>query len=101
MIQAGIIPSSQRLREYLQACWQKQDFNQEVDKVLSCLADILRLEEEKILPTEPSLKELLILLESDNTAKDLQLALSRITISAKEPTLPSGTPRLRSGQADS
>ena len=61
------------------------------DKVLTCLADILRLEEERVLPTEPSLKELLTLLESDNTPQDMQLALNRITISAKESALPLGT----------
>ena len=55
--------------------------------MLACLADILRLEEERVLPTEPSLKELLTLLEFDNSAEDLQLALSKITVISKEPKL--------------
>ena len=58
--------------------------------MLACLADILRLEEERVLPTDPSLKELLVLLESDTSVQDMQLALSKITVYSKEPTY-SGT----------
>ena len=64
MLNAGITPSTERIKEYVQACSQSANINEEIDKVLSCIADILRLEEESCLPTEAGLKELLVSLES-------------------------------------
>ncbi|MBU0504320.1 MAG: GNAT family N-acetyltransferase [Candidatus Omnitrophota bacterium] len=85
MLAAGLTPSSERLKEYLQSSRQQRDFNQEIDKVISCIADILRLEEERIASTDSGLKEVLVLLESDKSAEQVQLALSQITIEPKEP----------------
>jgi hypothetical protein len=85
MIQAGIIPASDRIKEYLQACCFKDDINPQVEKVLACIADILRLEEEQLKPTEAALRDFLALLESDKPAGDLQVALSSIAFTAKEP----------------
>jgi len=87
MIQAGIIPASDRIKEYLQACCVKGDINPQVDKVLSCIADILRLEEDQLKPTEAAFREFLALLESDKPAGDLQVALARIAFTAKEPLI--------------
>jgi len=84
MLKAGIIPSSSRLKEYLGACCAKDNIDGEIDKVLSCIADILRLEEERCLPTEAALKDILVLLESDKPAKDIPLALSNIMVLPKE-----------------
>jgi len=87
MLAAGITPSSERIKEYLQSCCQKQDFNQEIDKVLSCIADMLRLEEERVVSTDLSLKEMLMLLESGKSTNEMQLVLTQITVEAKEPRL--------------
>jgi len=87
MLNAGIIPSSERIKEYLQSCCQREDISQEIDKVLACLVDILRLEEERVSLTEPELKEILVLLESDKPANEMQVALAKITVAPKEPRL--------------
>ena len=88
MLNAGIIPSSQRIKEYLQSCCTKQeDITQEIDKVLSCIADILRLEEERCQPTEAALKELLVLLESHKPPKDMRVDLINIACLPKDPTV--------------
>ncbi|MDD5282008.1 MAG: metallophosphoesterase [Candidatus Omnitrophica bacterium] len=87
MLAAGITPSSERIKEYLQSCCQKQDFKPDIDKILSCIADILRLEEERVSSTDISLKEMLALLESAKPTNEMQLALTQITVEAKEPGL--------------
>jgi len=85
MLNAGIIPSSQRIKEYLIACCKNGDFNQEIDKVLSCIANILRLEEDNCCATEASFREILSLLESDKSAEELSLALANITPQPQDP----------------
>jgi len=87
MLQAGIIPSGQRIKEYLENCCQKDNFKLEIDKVLGCIADILRLEEERILSTEPGLREFLLILESNKPANELKIALNNLHFLAKEPIL--------------
>jgi hypothetical protein len=84
MLNAGIVPSSDRIKGYLQSCCLKQDFNQDVDKVLSCIAGILRLEEEQGVNTDLSLKEILMLLESDKPGNKFRIALAQVTVEAKE-----------------
>ncbi len=85
MLKTGIIPSSQRITEYLEACFEKGGMDGEIDKVLACVADILRLEEERSQATDNALKEILILLDSDRPIKDRQRALINITILPQEP----------------
>jgi hypothetical protein len=87
ILNAGIIPSCERIKEYLEASCKSQDCSQRIDNALSCLADILRLEEDRVASTEPVLKELLVLLESDKPANEMQLALSKIAVSPKEPRI--------------
>ncbi|MCX5697065.1 MAG: hypothetical protein NTU54_03710, partial [Candidatus Omnitrophica bacterium] len=78
ILQAGIIPSSQRLKEYLMASCTSSDCQEQVNKILSCIADILRLEEERCCNTDAALRQILVLLESDKPVNELQLALSKI-----------------------
>ncbi|MBU1869839.1 MAG: hypothetical protein KJ818_05145 [Candidatus Omnitrophica bacterium] len=87
MIDAGITPSAERIREYLLSCCSKDSFAQEANNVLSCISDILRLEEEKCCATDSSIKEFLVLLESDKPAEELKLALANIDIAPQEPEL--------------
>jgi hypothetical protein len=87
MIKAGIIPSSERIREYLQLCCARQGMNREMDDILSCIADILRMQEDRVITTESSLKEMLSLLESNKAANEIQFSLEKIRIEAKEPAL--------------
>jgi hypothetical protein len=85
MLSGGIIPSNQRLKEYLMRVCTNENCQQELDKVLSCIADILRMEEERCCDTETSLRQMLILLEQDKPAQELQLALAQIQVGEKEP----------------
>ncbi len=85
MLNAGIAPSTDRIKDYLAACCASSAINQEADKVLSCLADIMRMEEDRVESTEPALKQILSLLESDKPANEMQLALTKITVLGKEP----------------
>jgi hypothetical protein len=87
MLSGGIIPSNQRIKEYLMGVCNQQDCQQELDKVLSCFADIFRLEEERCCGTEAALKEMLVLLESDKSAQELQLALAQVRVEEKEPAV--------------
>jgi len=87
MLNGGIIPSIERIREYLALSCQSQDCQARIDKALSCIADILRIEEERCFVTDSALKQVLILLESDKPANELQLALLKIGVLAKEPIL--------------
>ena len=80
MLKAEIIPSSERIKEYLQVCCGKKDMNQEIDKVLACIADMLRLQEERVINTDLSLKEMLALLESDKSASEMQFVLAKIIV---------------------
>jgi len=85
MLAGGIIPSSQRIKEFLISSCNSPDCQQELDKALSCIADILRIEEDRCEGTEASLRQMLVLLESDKTAQELRLALVNIQVEEKEP----------------
>jgi hypothetical protein len=78
MLQGGIIPSSQRIKEYALASCCGQDCQEQIGLVLSLIADILRLEEESCAATDARLRQVLVLLESGQPAGDLQLALSKV-----------------------
>lgn len=85
MIRAGIIPSLERIKECLVASCQGKDCRQKREKILACLADILRMEEERAVDTESQMKEVLVLLESDKPAVELEAALSKIVVMPGEP----------------
>ena len=87
MVNAGIIPSGQRIKDYLQSCCQKKELNGGIGRVLNCIADIMRIEEERVSATDHDLKSLLVLLESGKSENELGPALSKIKFSPQEPEL--------------
>ncbi|MFA5092872.1 MAG: HAD-IIB family hydrolase [Candidatus Omnitrophota bacterium] len=87
MLNQGIIPSIERLKDYLSLSCKGADCSARVDQTLSGIANILRIEEESLTPTDAALKQLLILLESNQPANQLQLALTKIQASEKMPEL--------------
>jgi hypothetical protein len=87
MLDAGIVPSAGRIKEYLENCCGRDDFDGQIDKVLNSLADILRLEEEEVLPTESAFKEILVVLESGRTGAQIRPMLNQIVAFATEPQL--------------
>jgi hypothetical protein len=70
LVGAGIIPSAERIREYLQASCLKG--NSDTQKLVSCIADILRLEEERSCSSDGTLKDILVVLESIRSIQELK-----------------------------
>ncbi|MFA6349412.1 MAG: hypothetical protein WCY12_00600, partial [Candidatus Omnitrophota bacterium] len=87
MLGAGIIPSTQRIKECIQVCFQKKRLYREKGKIREYIADIMRIEEDKGLVTESTLKDLLALLDSDKSADELQLMLNNVSILSQESEL--------------
>ncbi|MFA5155773.1 MAG: hypothetical protein WC532_00055 [Candidatus Omnitrophota bacterium] len=63
MVQSGMLPSGQRVKELIYACYYKNELSQMQGGLVSCLTDICRLQEEQGVFAEPELKESLVLLE--------------------------------------
>ncbi|MDD5130507.1 MAG: hypothetical protein PHS66_05610 [Candidatus Omnitrophica bacterium] len=66
MVQSGILPSGERIKELVAACVQKGQINSYADNLLLCLADILKLEEENASESSPALKEALVIVNSQS-----------------------------------
>lgn len=64
MVQSGIVPSGERIKELVAACMQKKEINSQVDNLLLCLVDILKLEEENASESVPELREALVIVDS-------------------------------------
>ena len=75
MLDSGMIPSCDNIRFYLLHCCRTDGLDSQLNKILTCLADILRLEEDRGYATEPALKQILALLESDTRAEEMLAAL--------------------------
>ncbi|MFA6349824.1 MAG: hypothetical protein WCY12_02720 [Candidatus Omnitrophota bacterium] len=86
MLQVGIRPSANRIKAYAYNCAISTN-SQDIDKVLSCIADILRQEEETCCETEESLRQMLVLLESDQPYTKLPGLINSITVTPKEPKI--------------
>ena len=72
MTNSGMSPSTDRIKEYIQASCAKGSSQQDLKKVLTCIAQILRAEEETCCQTDPVLKDMLVVLEVSRTPKELQ-----------------------------
>jgi hypothetical protein len=72
LVNSGITPSTERIKEYVQASCYKGSIDKEIDKVISCISDMLRIEEERYSPTDPTLKDILVVLDSVNSVQQLK-----------------------------
>ena len=75
LVNSGITPSTERIKEYVGVSCLKGDLDQE--KVVSCIAGILRAQEERAgeedySATDPVLKDILVVLESGRTSSELK-----------------------------
>ncbi|MDD4953811.1 MAG: hypothetical protein PHG40_02760, partial [Candidatus Omnitrophica bacterium] len=86
MLAADITPSSQRIKQYLQDACKSGCIDKEIGRVISCIAEILRMEEERSCATEAALKEILTLLEK-GPYPELSVVLSRINVMPGEPVV--------------
>jgi len=64
IVSSGIKPSAERIKEYAQASSSLDRIVQDKDKMILCIADILRREEEQDYETDPVLRDILVVLES-------------------------------------
>lgn len=79
MASSGITPSSERIKEYIQTSCAQENIIQDKDKILLCISDILRLEEERCDHTNPTLRDILVVLESMSNTQELrQVFLGKI-----------------------
>ncbi|MDI6758821.1 MAG: hypothetical protein QMD94_04020, partial [Candidatus Omnitrophota bacterium] len=72
MTSSGITPSSQRLKEYIQTSCAQDSIFQVREKILLCISDILRLQEERCDYTDATLRDILVVLESIENTQDLR-----------------------------
>jgi hypothetical protein len=73
LVNSGITPSAERIKEYVQAsCYKGSVDRGDIDKVISCISDILRVEEEHYSSTDPTLKDILVVLDSVNSVQQLK-----------------------------
>jgi hypothetical protein len=87
MVNAGIIPSNERVKEYVLASCLRQNLGNQMNKVLGCIADIMRMEEDRVVDADVELKDMLVLMEAGKPETELQCGLSQIKISPQEPQL--------------
>jgi len=71
MVNAGITPSAERIKEYVQASCAKGETDRDLDKIISCISDILRQEEERCCQTEATLRDILVVLEASRSSTEL------------------------------
>lgn len=71
MVDVGITPSAERLKEYMQAACAQGVAEKDTDKVIACISDILRLEEERCCVTEPVIRDILVVLEAGSSSAEL------------------------------
>jgi ubiquinone biosynthesis protein len=84
MVNAGIIPSNERVKEYVLASCLRQNLGNQMNKVLGCIADIMRMEEDRVVDADTELKDMLVLIEAGKPETELQCGLSQIKISPQE-----------------
>ncbi|MCX5710783.1 MAG: tetratricopeptide repeat protein [Candidatus Omnitrophica bacterium] len=77
LINSGISPSAERIKDYLAASCFKGNLDNDTDKITFCIADILRNEEERAgeegyISTNPDLKDILVVLGSGRSATELK-----------------------------
>ena len=76
LVNSGITPSAERLKEYFAASCFKGNLDKDTERIISCISDILRTEEESCSLTDPILKDILVVLGSGRSIEELKLAFT-------------------------
>jgi hypothetical protein len=76
LVNAGITPSAERLEEYFAASNLKGNLDSDRAKIVSCISDILRMEEQDYSATDQTLKDILVVLGSGRNAEELKSAFA-------------------------
>ncbi len=64
MVKANILPSDERLKEFVAACYHQNELSGRRGEITACLTDICRIQEEKGLEASKGLKEVIILADT-------------------------------------
>ena len=64
MVDNGIAPSGQRVKELVAACYHKQELASRQEDLLNCLMRICKLEEDMVIPADTNLKEAIVIVDS-------------------------------------
>lgn len=72
MASAGIIPSAERIKEYVQSSCAQESISRDKDKIVLCISDILKQEEERGVATDATLRDVLVVLESMQGGHELR-----------------------------
>lgn len=86
-VKKGQVPDCAGLKSYVAACSRKENADKEMAKVLACVTQILRIEEDEVLPTSKELQELLVILDSEKPAQAVQNILRQADNQIKEPAV--------------
>lgn len=78
LVQSGVTPSGERMKEYLQVSCYKKKVIQDKKKVISCISDIMRLQEERYLSADPVLRDILVVLESGRSVEELRMIFTGV-----------------------
>jgi hypothetical protein len=84
MLNGDIMPSVERIKEYLSLSCKTKDCQARINQVLNGVAEMFRLEEERSSRTDAALKQLLVLLESERPANELESGLAKINVAPGE-----------------
>ena len=64
MVKGGIIPSGQRVKEYVAACFQKGQMKEKEDELMFCLLEICMLQEEQVVESSAALRESIVIVDT-------------------------------------
>lgn len=68
MLAAGNLPSGDRIKEYVAACYQKGEWADRAEDVIACLIEVCQLQEEEASETPTEIKEVMIIVDSLSAA---------------------------------
>lgn len=71
LVDAGMAPQAERIREYIQLSCYTGAMGRDAEKVAACIAGILRMEEERGLPTDPVLRDILVVIDSAGSVQGI------------------------------
>jgi len=77
LVASGITPSAERLKDYLAASSFKGSLGKDMRKIISCISDVLRMQEQSCVLADPALKDMLIVLGSGRSAEELKLVFAK------------------------
>ena len=77
LVSSGIVPSVERIKEFFAAGCLKGALPADAKKVTSCIASILRTQEQSCELTNPALKDILVVLNSGGNLEEFKLILAR------------------------